>query len=754
MPQKDERLRTGGRDEGLSGSPDSPSPAASSAVQEAGGQVDPGESRRPDSGDGPGLSDEIDHFLTTLARAVQKYSMYPPGHPALQPVVSDVVNSLRELLVERTLVAVGVATRQLAVEGTETDPENERLAGLAGRLHRHQLASLTFERGVESQEVADLLTMIAVEPELSEQPLGHVPREELPEWPHLRVEAIHYERLGLAGGGNGANRSDVADPESESRTRSTNLWLGLARAALVGDAVGDASYDESSEASPLDDLLEQTETMARALDEYSSDEAYAEEVLHQLLEMSRELRASSNGFDGGGPTADLRRRASLLISLVKPESLRQMLRRGGSTRDRVQLLLDAARWMEPGAVVKLLRATAGVEDENISHWLVLMLNKLATHASSGTPTIRRNAEANLRTQVELLVSDWGLEGAVPPEYADALERMATREKTARKTGEGAAKIEPERVLMTALEVGQMGAPVSAAVDEMLADGRLAAVISLLDGVPETNPVAPAVWKTLEGPATVMTLLEEDPPNFEALDLLIERIRVQAADPMLAVLAESESLSTRRKLFSRLAGLGPQIGRSVIRWLGDERWFVKRNMLALLGELERWPPKWSPADYAKHPHNAVRREALKLMLKEPENRDAAVCALLADDDSRSLTLGLAAAVERCPPEAQALLLDLAEDEALPMDQRILATRALTGRGHPSVVPGLLQLARGKRNLFFRLIRRERVAEKSPVTLHALFGLFHSGDPRAQRLLARARRSHDPEIRAAAEGRLKP
>ena len=143
-------------------------------------------------------------------------------------------------------------------------------------------------------------------------------------------------------------------------------------------------------------------------------------------------------------------------------------------------------------------------------------------------------------------------------------------------------------------------------------------------------------------------------------------------------------------------------------LRDERWFVKRNMLALMGELESWPKKWSAAEYSGHAHPAVRREALKLMLREPDNRDMAVCALLVDQDSRALSLGLAAALESSPPEAVPLLIQLARDESLPTDFRTMSVRALAARGRPTSVTGLLELARGRGAWITRLFGRERVA----------------------------------------------
>ena len=141
-----------------------------------------------------------------------------------------------------------------------------------------------------------------------------------------------------------------------------------------------------------------------------------------------------------------------------------------------------------------------------------------------------------------------------------------------------------------------------------------------------------------------------------------------------------------------------------------------------------------------------------MLREERSRDLAVCALLKEDDSRALSLGMAAALEDTPPEAVPLLVPIAHDESLTKDLRVSAVRALGARQGTVAREALLSLASSRRVWLARLFGRRRVAQKSPVVLEALNALAGSADPRAERLLSRAARSSDPVIRQAAEGRL--
>ena len=68
------------------------------------------------------LSRELSEFLIELSIAVHRYAMYPPGHPSLRPAVENAVGRLGEIFMDRRTVSIGVANRQLVIEGVATDP--------------------------------------------------------------------------------------------------------------------------------------------------------------------------------------------------------------------------------------------------------------------------------------------------------------------------------------------------------------------------------------------------------------------------------------------------------------------------------------------------------------------------------------------------------------------------------------------------------------------------------------------------------
>jgi len=94
-------------------------------------------------------------------------------------------------------------------------------------------------------------------------------------------------------------------------------------------------------------------------------------------------------------------------------------------------------------------------------------------------------------------------------------------------------------------------------------------------------------------------------------------------------------------------MGAEIAPFVIARLDDSRWYVTRNLLALLEELGPPPAGFSAAPYMRHADARVRWQAVKLQLKLPAERDEALIAGLRDQDPRTLRLALSLA-SRCRP----------------------------------------------------------------------------------------------------------
>ena len=675
------------------------------------------------------LPRDLSDFLVELSITLHKHAMYPPGHPSLGPAASRLVERADHLLQDRPTIAFGVARYQLIIEGVATDPNHPVLRRLAEELHRHHLGAISILPGITAGELESAMHALAEETEGEKVPLGLAPPSRSPQWPHLRLHPLTFDRLELID----------EDPNAESEggkgsERGAHLWVGLASAAMASDTTQTV---EPSAAEPAD--------VARAIDEHRGADAYDQVVVGYLLQIADELKTASTG-----DLSVLRRRTARLIAELRPDTLKRLLTMGGNVSQRRAFVLGSTSGMAVDSVIKILKAAADVSGQVISDGLIRMLSKLATHAEAGGKQSGPLADGALREQVERLLSGWQLEDPNPEAYGHVLEHLATRgpvDADANGAEGSGYHDDPLRVVQMSLEVCGSGPLVERAIERAItADIR--SVRQLLSSIPpESEAAAEAIRAQLTHPRTIATLVAREPLDLEILDELVPMMSADGYAVLLDALAASPNRATRRKLLDRIAQANVDICALVAARLDDERWYVQRNMLLLLERLRRVPPGFSALPWTQNPDDRVRYQAIRLQLMIPEEREAALYAALEDTDERIIRVGLLALQEDFDFALVAPVAQLATDARKEDELRVHAVRALAQSRESVALDTLLRVVDGGRTM----LGRAKLAPRSPVILAALRALAVAWafNPRAKDALALARRSSDPDIRHAAE-----
>ena len=680
------------------------------------------------SGESAVLSRDLADFLIELSIALHKNAIYPPGHPLLNGAVDALALRIVRLLQDRATLSLGVAREQLIIEGVVTAANNSLLRELAQRLHRHHLGAVKFLRGVGCDEVADLLRTIAADAERSVTPFGLRSAEELRRWTHIRALPLTYEQLELAGE---APPDQLVAGHGESSARAAQLWVGLARAALFADVNSEGNEDASS----TDPVV-----VAKAIEEHRREVAYDQVIVGYLLQIAEELKKK-----GGAESLALQKRISTLVSSLNPATLRRLLEMGGDLSQRQRFMLDAAQGMAVDAVIELVRAAAETSQQTISHSLVRLLTKLATHAEQGdVAEMRANAETELREHVQRLIADWTLDDPNPGNYRVVLDHIAKAPPLFATSEAGATGAEPERILQMSLELDTFGEPVKRAIDAMLQRGDQLRVFTLMASAPTESRAAGSLWRQLACPEQLRAALRETQIDFSLVEHLVGRLRLAAAEPLLDALEASESRTVRRRLLDLITQLGPEVATVIAERLPDERWYVVRNMLMLLADVGAECVNVGTT-YVRHTDPRVRREALRLLVLTPSTREAAICSGLEDADERVLRVALQAAAERCPLSAVPILQRRAADGTLGAEMVANVVAVVASVRRTEVLEWLMECAvgAGRAGLF----GRPRLAPKSPAMLAALSGLAHhwAHGRGVGAVLALALGSNDPDIR---------
>jgi hypothetical protein len=215
--------------------------------------------------------------------------------------------------------------------------------------------------------------------------------------------------------------------------------------------------------------------------------------------------------------------------------------------------------------------------------------------------------------------------------------------------------------------------------------------------------------------------------------------------LLDSLEATDSRSARRRIIERLVGMGAVIGAKIVDRLDKGQWFVQRNMLYVLSEMERMPESFDPGPWLRHADKRVRIEAIRVALGMPDARATAIVAGLRENDTRILNLALNAAIENCPTGIAPTVITVLDNASTDPAMRLTAIRVL----------GKTRTVEARRWLIDRVLdktgwwRRPALAAKTQETLLALAALRQWRSNReVAGALALARESEDVEVRFAA------
>jgi hypothetical protein len=658
---------------------------------------------------------ELVQLLIELSNALNKHTMYPTGHPMLVTAAEQLSAQLKQMLEQRTALALGISPNQIIAGGIASDPRHAVIRDLAARLHRRNVGALKLSRGVEREELEGMLRFLSTEDRSTE-------KTEAPGWPHIRMHPLSYSQLELIG--------DPGAPGGGGGSWATKLWLDLSRAALENEAPAEGTAEPAQ--------------VARAMDTREWDETYGQRIAESLTDLLDACRVR-----GGAEAIALQSRISKVITSVAPETLERLVRMERNEVQRQRFLLEIAQSMAVDAVLDLVQAAATATSRSISPALLQLLGKLAEHSEAGAVETRDRADFAFRSQVRQLIEgweEWDSRDPAPPDHQRTMEHLSLAGKSPLRGHSSTYECEPERLLMMSLEVGLANASTYSAAAYLINQGRTAQLRELFTRAPHPA-LATDILRNVASESTLRGLLRSEPLDISALEIIIPLLGETAVAPLLDALVQAEGTERRDPLLRLLHQFGEPAGTEAWARMEDADWPAQRNLLALIIKLPSLPRGFSPAMFIDHPEPRVRAEALRILFRGAGTRARAICEALSAGDPAVVRMAVFASADDCPAAAVPLLIPLIERSDLEPGIRSSAVAAVASVPQALVVDRLIGLC----FVGGRWFRRPRIAGKSPVVLAALSGLARHwpNHPRAKAVLELAARHPDEEIRAAVE-----
>ena len=671
--------------------------------------------------DFPALPREVTVFLVQFSAALNKTRAYPGGHPALAGAMDVLVSRLGLLLENRGEFSLGITSNRLMADAGASSASHKILADLAEKLHRHQLAAITFRQGIQSGELDDLLRLLADESWRQGQPLGMMADEWVEErWEHLILEPLPLESLTL-----GEDVRRAADRKAD------DLWRGLTLAALGAKAGGAGGAGIEGDATT-------PEALAEAIRNRSDDAEFAKTIVDWI-------RRADQAAADSGPDSRVGRSMEGLLAALGPEALARIMTRGTDPRQRKALALSASRSLPVGAVLELLKA-AEDPGHGLSHSMLRILRKLAKHADRFDAPVLPGADAALRDSVRQILGEWSEVEDTEASYRrllDLLSKPASAGSTEARLERGPQ--ESARLIYLGVEIGVTTPSITRAIEDFILRAGAEELLDLYAQTRDGGPAGEALHDRLADPKFFVELVLDEEVEELSLDTLVDGLGAEAMEGLLDALEKSESASRRRWLLGRLETLRRvDLPANLVDRLVDKPWFVQRNLLTLLRAVG--PPKgFSVVEYTRpNIDHRVRKEAFLLLIDTPDGRAEGLTWAAADADDGIARLALSEALTDCPSELSDALPSLLRSRYRDPEIRALAIRLLGARPTSTARDWLLSqvLTRG-------WFGRRWLTRKSPESLACLAVLAkHWSDHEEFAVVHRlARRSRDPEVRAA-------
>jgi len=233
-------------------------------------------------------------------------------------------------------------------------------------------------------------------------------------------------------------------------------------------------------------------------------------------------------------------------------------------------------------------------------------------------------------------------------------------------------------------------------------------------------------------------------QFPAIRELIGRVGLPFAGPLMDRLAEEATMSRRRLLIECLQKIGAQAVDAIVERLQDPRWYVVRNLVILLREIDAPAALPALARLFGHPHPKVQAEVMRALLHFQDPR--AERCLLQELDSKDPAIllnaaRLAAGSNNC--DIACRLAELLNDRSnaeqeLPLKSAIIKT--LAEMGCAEVLPELADFIEA-RSLFTS-------APLLRLKVEAVSSLSRYADPEAAEIAERVSRKGSGELARAA------
>ncbi len=254
----------------------------------------------------------ITEAVIELNIARKNVSMYPPGHVQIERSGTRAAKILNEIMSFRPQIVLGVAKDTLLVGNMQLDRKNLVVGDFARSLHQREIASVSFIKGLETDEILKFEQILATDPDDISAVGGITKAVAEAQIPHIKVQELDYSGFHLT------EEKEISLSEDEEEDFYANVWEDFVSQLTTG-------YVDSSDKGRLfrDSIKIDPKELARFLNEGKLDAKNAVISYEQIIaDHMRRISERNHLTEEGSSTLT---NLFALLSNLKPDLKRQFL---------------------------------------------------------------------------------------------------------------------------------------------------------------------------------------------------------------------------------------------------------------------------------------------------------------------------------------------------------------------------------------------------------------------------------------------
>ncbi|NIM02836.1 hypothetical protein GTN66_01595 [bacterium] len=718
----------------------------------------------------------VEKCIKELSLTLKTMGIYPSNHPAIKSSVERLYTTMETLFESSSELKLEIAQKNLLADGQLLDRTNEIFRDFALQFHRRGVASVTFNKDLNTEELRAFLEVASTEPKMLQKEGGFLKLFQGKKITHIDVVEIDYEKVfGV--------EEEIGEAKEAGKVRSEEeIWTDLIRGLDLSSGLRLGEVEHNF----LLHLERDPEKMATYLEKVAWKGSLGSSDLGGVA-VRRTINGIGNYIFKNLPQEKEihRKRLAEVVSYLDPKLRIQLI---DAEIDIEPGQIDVVREIIPdlsnSVVMEMMTLVVSTEGR-VTERLVKLFHKIVPEEERKREIIPlfgdsladmtgKEDSLYMRRLIEDLFLSKPTEEFISEAYKKTLQELNEQISSIREIKEYADSLNERRIEEQACTVltdlirletestdyEEIAKNLSKAGMDFLLTGRYEKAKEIIDVLIEevspekgrTDKQSNACREALERLRDigivrdlVAALRDWGKEKYETIQLILLQMGEIAVVPLLEALGRESDRSLRKKIISVIVGLGEKAIPEIVRRFSDKNWYVVRNMVRILREIGTEKAVRYLNIPLKHEDPRVRKEVVYALSAIGGKESFSLVSRMADDPDGEVRRG-----------AIKYLGAMRSKGAVPLLVKLIAQRNLFGRnnsliisgiealgeiGAEEAVPGLVRLL-GKTTLFARK-RNDEVRIAAATVLEKI------GNEQAMEALARGTRYRRKIVRQMCE-----